>query len=135
LLRWSIAVMLVVALVACGEDSLTPDAVNGTPSEVASPGLEDDDMPDHSDRVNRAIADLATSTGADPAVIVVVSEEGVTWRDGSLGCPQPGMVYTQALVGGYRIVLRVHGKEVTYHGRTGKPPFRCDNPNPAGAVD
>jgi hypothetical protein len=44
------------------------------------------------------------------------------------------MMYTQALVDGYRIVLRVGGDEVTYHGANGKPPFRCDHPNPMGAL-
>jgi hypothetical protein len=64
----------------------------------------------------------------------VVAHDEVIWRDGSLGCPQPGMMYTQALVDGFRIVLRVKGQEVSYHG-PGKPPFRCDNPDPNGAGD
>jgi hypothetical protein len=34
-----------------------------------------------------------------------VQVQAVTWPDGSLGCPQPGRVYTQALVPGWRITV------------------------------
>lgn len=86
------------------------------------------------DPLAQAVAALAEQTNVAPSEIDVVAYEQVTWRDGSLGCPQPGMMYTQALVDGYRIVLRALGKDVSYHGQTGKPPFRCDNPNPNGAL-
>ena len=41
--------------------------------------------------------------------------EVVTWTDGALGCPQPGLVYTQALVPGWRIVVRGPAREAVYH--------------------
>ncbi len=54
--------------------------------------------------------------------IRVLSAVEVTWNDGSLGCPQPGMMYTMALVPGYRIVLESGGVPYDYHGaKTGKP--------------
>lgn len=81
-----------------------------------------------------AIADLSRHSGVDPGDIQVVVNEPVTWRDGSLGCPEPGKMYTQALVDGYRIVLRAAGQDVAYHGSTGRPPFRCDHPDPNGAT-
>jgi hypothetical protein len=37
----------------------------------------------------------------------VASAQPVTWPDGSLGCPQPGMLYTQALVPGWRITIEL----------------------------
>ncbi len=86
------------------------------------------------DPLAAAIADLSREIGVDPDGVQVVVYEQVTWRDGSLGCPKPGMMYTQALVDGYRIVLRAGGEEVAYHGSTGRPPFRCDHPNPEGAI-
>lgn len=55
-------------------------------------------------------------------------QEEVTWRDGSLGCPQPGMRYKQVLVNGYRIVLRHGGSEYPYHGAGARPPFLCERP-------
>ena len=62
-----------------------------------------------------ALADLAAREGVDPATITVVSTDEVTWRDGSLGCPEPGMNYTQALVPGVRVVLELDGVRYEYH--------------------
>lgn len=78
--------------------------------------------------VEAAIDDLASRLGVPRASISVVSHEETEWNDGSLGCPQPGMSYTQALVPGYRIVLRHAGTDYAYHGRTGGAPFYCANP-------
>ena len=82
-----------------------------------------------------AVADLAASTGADPSDIEIVAHERVTWRNGSLGCARPGDSYIQMLVDGYRIVLRAGTDQYFYHGADGQPPFRCDRPDPGGAVD
>lgn len=81
-----------------------------------------------------AITDLSNRLGISGNDIEVVTEEKVTWRDGSLGCPQPGMMYTQALVEGALIVLRAGGRDYSYHAGAGKPPFYCENPvSPASA--
>ena len=61
--------------------------------------------------------------------------EPVTWADGSLGCPEPGMMYTQALVRGYRIRVDAAGTPMTYHtGATSTfvlcPPERAQEPSP-----
>ena len=85
-------------------------------------------------RPESTTTDLSRDTGVDPGYIQVVANEPVTWRDGSMGCPKPGMMYTQALVDGYRIVLRAAGEVVEYHGSTGRPPFRCDHPDPNGSI-
>lgn len=60
------------------------------------------------------IADAAQRSGAAPEDIQIVRAESTTWRDGSLGCPQPGMMYTQALVEGYWIVLEADGQTYDY---------------------
>ena len=62
-----------------------------------------------SDVVQAAIDDLVERTGADRSAIEVASVDEVEWPDGSLGCPQPGMSYTQAIVNGTKIVLRLDG--------------------------
>ena len=49
--------------------------------------------------------------------LVIVRAESVVWNDGSLGCPEPGMMYTQALVNGYWIVIEAAGQ--TYDFRVG----------------
>lgn len=76
-----------------------------------------------------SVADLASRLGVDSEVIEVVSVEEVTWRNGSLGCPQPGMFYTQALVDGLRIVLAVAGRGYHYHQGGQGEPFLCERPD------
>jgi hypothetical protein len=50
--------------------------------------------------------------------LVIVRAESVVWNDGSLGCPEPGMMYTQALVNGYWVVIEAAGR--TYDFRVGR---------------
>lgn len=78
--------------------------------------------------VAAAVTDLATTLGVDEAVVEVLAQEEVTWCDGSLGCAEPGMMYTQALVDGSRIVLRVDGTDYEYHAGGGSAPFHCRHP-------
>jgi hypothetical protein len=77
-----------------------------------------------------ARADLARKLGVDESAIEVVSVREVTWRDGSVGCPQPGMQYPQVLVNGSQIVLRHAGDEYHYHSGRGREPFYCASPQP-----
>ena len=67
------------------------------------------------DLLQAVIEHLLGRISASREAIAVEEAEAVVWRDGSLGCPQPGMMYTQALVPGYRIVLRVGGETYDYH--------------------
>ena len=70
--------------------------------------------------------DLATRLDAGDANITVIIAEAVTWNDGSLGCPQPGRLYTQAIVPGYRVVLELAGQRYTYHADAGGYFMPCD---------
>jgi hypothetical protein len=67
-----------------------------------------------SDLVERIVADAAGRTGLDAGDVLVVRAEAVTWNDGSLGCPEPGGVYTQALVEGYHVIVDADGTELDY---------------------
>lgn len=78
--------------------------------------------------VEQAKADLAKRLSVDAAQVTVVSSSEVTWSDGSLGCPEPGMNYTQALVPGFRVILEAAGKQYHYHSGGTRPPFLCTNP-------
>jgi hypothetical protein len=62
---------------------------------------------------------------ADASTLRVVSADRVTWRDGSLGCPKPGMNYTQALVPGHRIRIQAGAEMLDYHASNRGPPFLC----------
>ena len=83
--------------------------------------------------VQVAIDDLVDRAGVAREDVLVTVTELVTWPDGSLGCPEPGTMYTQALVEGYRIVLEANGEPYAYHGASGAEatdPAYCADPQP-----
>lgn len=75
--------------------------------------------------VEGAVADLAARLGLPATAIAVDGVHAVIWPDGSIGCPQPGMAYTQALVEGALIELRAAGAPYSYHSAGGRPAFLC----------
>ncbi len=58
-------------------------------------------------------ADLRARRG-DDGEARLVRAESVTWPDGALGCPAPGITYTQALVPGYQVVFEADGGRWDY---------------------
>ncbi|MGL4175739.1 MAG: hypothetical protein ACRCSN_06635 [Dermatophilaceae bacterium] len=79
--------------------------------------------------VEAAVADAAERAGVAAAQAVPASHQRVTWTDGSLGCPQKGMSYTQAEVEGEVLVVRAGGTMLQYHARLGGPFVHCANPS------
>jgi hypothetical protein len=62
---------------------------------------------------------LAQASVAD---VSIVRADAVTWRDASLGCPDPDMVYIQVLTPGYWVVLDVAGQIYDWRmAETGTP--------------
>ena len=59
--------------------------------------------------------DAARRSGVDASRVRVLEAGAVTWSDGSLGCPEPDRMYTQALVSGYRIRVEAGGQQFDYH--------------------
>lgn len=96
-----------------GDNVKMPDKENNTAS---------------SNLVQQAKADLAKRLNVAPSEITLVEMREITWRDGSLGCPQPGMRYKQVLVNGSQIRLEVGGKSFHYHSGGGRGPFYCARP-------
>jgi hypothetical protein len=147
--RLGAAVLLVPAVLAVGCSRTGPEGVADGADAERPPSLEAPDGPGTDapgtdaatagtgdvaagldDAIAIAVADAAGTAGTSEASITVISAEYVTWPDGSLGCPEPGMAYTQALVDGYRIVLEVADAPVAYHGALDSPPLRCEDPVP-----
>ena len=101
-----------IAAVACGPGAATqsprslqtaaptprpPDLPVTTPPPVTNvpPSILETVMAEAA-RLSDIPVDQVTVERAEPAV----------WPNGALGCPQPGEMYTQALVDGYWIILR-----------------------------
>lgn len=120
-----LTVLAVTALlVACGNESTTGGQPSMTPSTSSSSGSASP----QGGVVEQAKADLMKRLGVDAGQVTVVSSAEVTWPDGSLGCPQPGMRYTQMVVQGNRTVLAVGGKQYAYHSSAHRAPFLCEDP-------
>jgi hypothetical protein len=78
------------------------------------------------------VADAAERTATDPDAVEVIEAEAVTWNDGSLGCPEPGMFYTQALVDGYQVILRAGSDELDYRVSAAGGFRVCEGGRPSG---
>lgn len=57
-----------------------------------------------------AVTHLSQTLNLPADQIALIFTEAVTWRDGCLGVQRPGVMCTQALVDGYRIILEANGK-------------------------
>lgn len=66
------------------------------------------------DAVNSALTALSGLLSVQKSVIKVLEKEETTWRDASLGWPEPGKSYAMMMVDGYRVVLEAKGKKYEY---------------------
>lgn len=136
------AILFGLLLAACAAGQLaSPSASEQAVSDPPTPDETPAATMPTADISEDAIAALVVMAAEDADATIdevrVVSAEEVTWSDGSLGCPQPGMAYTQALVPGYRVVLEIDGKELYFHAAQGGEFRICDDPQPPveGSVD
>jgi hypothetical protein len=77
-------------------------------------------------QVEQAKDDLARRLSIEVGRIELLEIQQVVWPDSGLGCPQPGMVYTQVQQDGLLIRLRVGEVVYNYHSGGGRPPFLCE---------
>ena len=130
-----VAVLLsVVILSACAvsgdEGSSTTSTAPGGPDTTAGPETtttqpeETTTVPTApASTVEEAVTLLAAHLRVDVEEIGVVKAEAVTWPDSSLGCPEPGELYTQALVDGSQVVLRHGDRMYDYHAGSDGVPY------------
>ena len=135
-----IALAAVVLSACTGEPGATNGTLPTTPpsiegEESMAPSTPSGAVPD--DLLADVLAQAADRAGVDASEARIVTAEAVTWSDGSLGCPEPGMAYTQALVPGYRVVVEVEGVERHFHASESGDFRACDDPQPPidGPVD
>lgn len=72
--------------------------------------------------------EVARDAGVAREAVVVRQAEAVTFPNGGLGCEQPGMLYTQVQVDGYRVVLEAGGVTYDYRGPWNGRARRCLQP-------
>ncbi len=81
----------------------------------AAPGFNAANDTDLQSIIRAAVDEAARRTGLNASALQVISSEAVTWPDGSLGCPEPGLMYTKAPVPGYRIRIQAGDTVLNYH--------------------
>jgi hypothetical protein len=130
--RSSLAVVIVVvtaaAIAGCS-------AAPGTTSAAASPGSSlsvapsggatESSWPVPDAILAKAILEAAREASVAPLDVVIVSAEPQTWNDGSLGCPKPGLAYTQSIVEGYHVVVTAGDRTLDYRFGHGDDPVLC----------
>lgn len=86
---------------------------------VPQPGTEE--------LVKAAKEDLSKRLGIAQEEITLQAATSVEWRDGSLGCPEPGTNYLTVVTPGYLVELEAQGQVYSYHAGQDSP-FLCENP-------
>jgi hypothetical protein len=93
-----------------------PDVIPGVMVETLQPAGEPVNTASMPRAVRRAVvADAAKRFKVAESAVVLARAEQLTWSDASLGCPEPGMVYLQELVAGFRVDAITSAGALTYH--------------------
>jgi hypothetical protein len=79
-----------------------------------------------------AIQALAAALGINTDQVKVVSVEAVEWPNGCLGVQRMGVMCTQQIVPGFRIILEANGQRYEYHtNRSGSQLVLAENQQPS----
>jgi hypothetical protein len=68
--------------------------------------------------VDAAMQAAAAHLGVSPDQLQLSRVESSQWPDASLGCPQPGQLYSQIVTPGYLIVITSGSHQLEYHSDT-----------------
>lgn len=107
------------------EPTLPTTLPSQTPAPTETPTTKPEQTPVEGQVVNpgnvpaqlieQAREDLARRLSLPAGSFAVTRSSAVEWPDSSLGCPQPGFMYSQIVTPGYLIVLAANGREYEYH--------------------
>lgn len=125
---WSLWI-LTAGMVSCGQTEVpAPSPTDVEQEEIVTNATNtpNSSNPTSQRLVAQAKEDLAERLDVETEQIEVVEAKSVVWPDTSLGCPQPGMAYTQVQRDGMLIRLRVEDRTYEYHSGGGRNPFLCE---------
>lgn len=139
LLRLGLYALVVSLVVGCSAAGASPSAepsVHPSPSltlasdqPTVAPGGTSEPAPtiDLPASVIEAVkAEIAADAGVAARDVTIISAEAVTFPDGGLGCPMPGLVYTQVQVDGFIVVGMAAGATFDYRGTSPTDLTRCE---------
>ena len=101
---------------ASPNESMTTPSETPVPTSTPQMSRVESQMPEAI--LGPILDEAAKLANVPPQELVIVRAEAVVWNDGSLGCPEPGMEYAQALINGFWVVISGAGQ--TYDFRVGR---------------
>lgn len=134
-------ILSIAYLIFAPEKQYDQEPVTPTPKTSSAPNQTNQPQgmnPDYGTltKDEEAIADKAigkllnSGKGITPPMIKIISFEKKDFSDSSLGCPQPGQMYSQAIVSGYQVVLEAQGQQYDYRIGEGDNVILCENGSP-----
>jgi hypothetical protein len=131
-----IVVILVFAACGVADDTGSDETtIPTTSTTIGTTTTSEDHVDDESAVARTAIEHLATRLDMSEEDIEIVDVRSVQWPDGSLGCPEEGKVYTQAIVDGSQVLLGANGRIFDYHAGDDDVPFLCPSDEKDGGYD
>ena len=100
-----------LVLVACSASTSTQGG--GTAS--ATQPVSVTPPPEAAAAVDAAMQAAAQHLGVSPDQLQVTQVEPHQWPDASLGCPQPGQLYSQIVTPGYLVSITSGSHQLEYH--------------------
>jgi hypothetical protein len=101
--------LCVCILAGCGSGATSPTST--LPTVGASAVVS----PESAAAVDAAMSAAATHLGVTSDMLRVEQVQSREWPDSSLGCPQPGQLYSQVVTPGYLIVITSGTHQLEYH--------------------
>lgn len=148
-MRKLIAALLACILTACGSATAVPDDATGASPAASAPAASEPAASAEASPITLPDTNPAGGGDAPEAVVSQVSQlleqqfnvpaanisvesvEPMEWSDGSLGCPEPGKIYTQALVAGYMLMVSDGSQTYELHtNEDGSNAVVCENGSP-----
>ena len=152
-MRAALIIILALTLAGCGSAEATPGSsattTEGTPGAEATPPAEStttgeaagptstsaptgSPLPANSIEAKAAQA-LAQKLGLGVDQLQLTAKETREWRDSSLGCAAPGMMYAQVITPGFKLTFSDGTKTYEVHtDERGSRFLLCENKQPVG---
>ena len=143
-LKITLTGFLICALMACTQvansnvlNSWTPSPSTIIPTmssptgQIIPPAIETNPIlmspePIVQSLILRAKTSLAAKINTSVDRITLSEVNAVQWTDSSLGCPRPGVTYTEVITPGYQIQLEAEGKVFIFHTDNRDRVILCD---------
>jgi hypothetical protein len=117
-MRRALAVTLAsiaLLLAACGPSTTPPTPTPGPAMTPSASGARSVVPPESAAVVDAALVDGASHLNVRRDTLRVDRVESRDWPDASLGCPQPGLLYSQVVTPGYLVVIASDSHQLEYH--------------------